>query len=187
MRTDALVTFIAPGSSLSLVGGAGVNIPTAVIDLLGLGIGVSPASAGQIIGNTFNQEFGIDFGIGSDRLLLDTVVGVALATSNSATLNLALQGAPDTGATGGWLPGTWQTLVETGTLTAAQCAANTRIGRFDWPPSFPETSPPPRFVRLLAQIASGTNFTAGTLLFSVATSARDDFAQKYAARNFAVS
>jgi hypothetical protein len=186
MRTDALVTFVPPGGPLSLVAGAGVNIPSNVVDLLGLGVGV-PATQGNIIGTVYNNQFAIDMGIGSNRLLLDCVIGTALATSNSCTLNLAMQGAPDTGTTGGYLPGTWQTLVETGALTAAQCPANTRIARFDWPPSFPESSPPPRFIRLLAQVPASTNFTAGTILLAVATSARDDFAQKYAARNFSVS
>lgn len=186
MRTDSLITFVFPGGPLSLVAGAGISIPTLVLDLLGLGVGVSPAAAGQVIGTTYNQQFGTDFGIGDDRLLLNTVIGTGLVTANAATLNLAMQGAPDTGLTGGWLPGTWQTLVETGPLTAAQCPANTRIGRFDWPPSFPETQPPPRFVRLLAQVPTGTNFTAGNILFSMATFIRDDMAQRYAARGYSV-
>ena len=186
MRTDALVTFVFPGGPLSLVAGAGVSIPSAVIDLLGLGVGV-PATQGNIIGSVYNNQFGVDFGIGDDRLLLDVVIGTALATADSCTLNLAMQGAPDTGLTGGYLPGTWQTLVETGPLTAAQCPAGARIARFDWPPSFPETSPPPRFVRLLAQVPSGELFTAGTIAFALATSARDDMAQRYAARGYSVS
>ena len=184
MRTDGLLMPVPLSAPLSLVGAAGVNLPSGVIDLLGLGVGMSPALAGQIIGTTFNQQFGIDYGVGDDRLLLDCVIGVALATSDSCTLNLAFQGAPDTGLTGGWLPGTWQTLVETGPLTAAQCPAGARIARFDFPPSFPETSPPPRFIRLLAQVPSGELFTAGTIAFALLTSARDDYAAKCAARGY---
>ncbi len=187
MRTDALVAPIPLSAPLSLVAGAGINIPSNVVDLLGAGVGVSPASTGQIIGTTFNQQFGTDFGIGDDRLLLDIVIGTGLVTANACTLNLAFQGAPDTGLTGGWLPGAWQTFVESGPLTAAQCAAGTRIARFDWPPSFPENQPPPRFVRLLAQVPAGENFTAGTIAFALATTARDDWAQRYSARNYAVS
>lgn len=187
MRTDALVTFIPVFAPLSLVAGAGINIPSAVIDLLGLGVGQSPALNGQIIGTTYNQQFGTDFGIGDDRVLMDVVIGAGLVTANASTLNLAMQAAPDTGLTGGWLPGVWQTLVETGPLTAAQCVAGTRIARFDWPPSFPETMPPPRFMRLLAQVPAGENFTAGSIAFALGTSARDDFAQKYAARGYSVS
>jgi len=186
MRTDALLAFIPPQAPLSLVAGAGVSVASTIIDVLGLGVGVAPTNV--IIGQSvYNNQFAADLGIGDDRLLLDCVIGVALATSNSATLNLAFQGAPDTGLTGGYLPGTWQTLVETGTLTAAQCPAGARIARFDWPPSFPETSPPPRFVRLLAQIPASTNFTAGTIAFALPTSARDDWGLKYAARNYKVA
>ncbi len=184
MRTDSLLMPVPLTAPLSLVAGAGINIPSSVIDLLGLGAGVSPAAAGQIIGTTYNQQFGTDFGIGDDRLLMDIVIGVGLVTANAATLNLAFQAAPDTGLTGGWLPGTWQTLVETGPVTAAQGVANTRIARWDWPPSFPENQPPPRFIRLLAQVPAATNFTAGTIAFALATSARDDMSQRYAARGY---
>lgn len=187
MRTDALVAFVWPGGPMSLVGAAGIALASPIIDLLGLGSGQSPAANGQIIGTTYNQQFGTDFGIGDNKVLLDIVIGTGLVTANSATLNLAFQGAPDTGLTGGWLPGTWQTFLETGTITAAQGVANTRIARWDWPPSFPEGSPPPRFVRLLASVPAATNFTAGTLAFALGTTARDDMAQRYAARNYAVS
>lgn len=181
MRTDALNNLIQPGAPMSLVAGAGTNIASTPLDLLGQGVGQAPAN---IIGTVANSQFGTDFGIGSDRPMLDIVIGTALATANGCTLNLALQAAPDTGTTGGYQPGTWQTLVETGPITAAQGVANTRIARFDWPPAFPETSPPPRYIRLLAQVPSGENFTAGTLAFAVVTLARDDQANKYAARNY---
>lgn len=183
MRTDANVAFIFPGGPLSLVAGAGIAISTIVLDLLGQGAGMAP---GNIIGTTYNNQFGTDFGIGDDRLLLNVVIGTGLVTANAATLNLAFQGAPDTGLTGGYMPGTWQTFVETGPLTAAQCVANTRIARFDWPPSFPENQPPPRFVRLLAQVPAATNFTAGTIASALATLARDDMAQRYAARGYSI-
>jgi len=183
MRTDALVSFVLPFAPLSLVAGAGINIPSAVLDLLGQGVGMAP---GNIIGNVYNNQFGTDFGIGGDRVMLDIVIGTGLVTGDSCTLNLAVQAAADTGATGSYAPGTWQTLVETGPLTAAQCVAQTRIARFDWPPSFPETMPPPRYVRLLAQVPSGLNFTAGTIAFALATSGRDDYTIRYAARNYAV-
>ena len=186
MRTDSLVTFIPVNGALSLVGGAGVAIPSDVIDLLGLGVGV-PATQGNIIGSVYNSQFGIDFGIGGDRVLLDVVIGTGLVTGNAATLNLAMQGAPDTGLTGNYQPGTWQTYVETGPITAAQGVAGTRIARFDWPPSFPENQPPPRYMRLLAQVPAATDFSAGTIAFALGTWARDDMAQRYAARGYNVS
>lgn len=184
MRTDALLAFVPLSAPLSLVAGAGISIPSGILDLLGLGVGVSPASAGQIIGTTYNQQFGADFGIGDNKVLMDVVIGIALASANGATLNLAFQGAPDTGLTGNWLPGTWQTFIETGPLTVAQCVAQTRIARWDWPPSFPETQPPPRFVRLLAQVPAATNFTAGTVAFALPVMGRDDLSQRYAARGY---
>jgi hypothetical protein len=187
MRTDSLVMPVPLSAPLSLVAAAGTNIASSIIDLLGLGVGISPALAGQIIGTTYNQQFGTDFGIGTELVKMDIVIGVGLVTANGCTLNLAMQGAPDTGLTGNWLPGTWQTLVETGPLTAAQCVANTRIARWDWPPSFPETMPPPRYIRLLAQVPAAENFTVGTIAFALGTNGRDDFAQKYAARGYSVS
>ncbi len=187
MRTDGQVAFVPFGTALSLVGSAGVAIASGVIDLLGLGVGQSPALNGTIIGTTYNQQFGTDFGIGLNPVQLDVVIGTGLVTGTAATLTLAFQGAPDTGLTGSWQPGTYVTYLETGAITAAQGTAGTRIMRMDWPPSFPETSPPPRYVRLLAQVPAATLFTAGTLLFALGTLARDDMAMKYAARNYSVA
>jgi len=181
MRTDASVTFVPLGGSLSLVGGAGVSIPSNVFDGLGQGVGTAPAN---IIGTA--PVFGADYGIGSGRPLLDIVVGIGLATSNGCTLNVAFQGAPDTGAAGNYQPGTWVTFMESGPKTAAQCPAGTRIARFDWAAAFPENTTPPRYIRLLFQVPSGENFTAGTISFALATLGRDDQANKYAARSYSV-
>lgn len=181
MRNDASIAFVAIGGNLSLIAGAGINIPSAVIDLLGQGVGTAPQN---IIGTA--TLFGTDFGIGTDRPVLNVVIGTALVTGTSATLNLAMQAAVDQGAAGNYQPGTWQTLVETGPLTAAQCAANTRIARFDWPPAFPEGLQP-RYMRLLAQVPAATLFTAGTIASAIVTLARDDQANRYAARNYRVS
>jgi hypothetical protein len=181
MRSDALLSVIPPGFPLSLVAGAGVAIASQVLDLLGQGVGTAPANS---IGTA--ALFGTDFGVGDDRLLLDVVTGAALVTATAATLNLAFQGAPDLGVTGNYQPGTWQTFVETGPLTAAQCPASTRIARFDWPPAFPEGTLP-RYVRLLAQVPAGTDFTAGSIAYAIATTARDDWSAKYAAKNYRVA
>src|SRR4051812_9184543 len=143
MRVDALLSFVPIGAPLSLVGGAGVAIPSNVIDLLGAGVGVAPPS---IIGNA--SLFGTDMGIGQFRPEINAIIGTALATANAATLNTALQAAADTGSAGGYLPGAYQTLVETGPLTAAQLAANTVFARFPFLPVFPATLRP-RFLRLL--------------------------------------
>lgn len=182
MRLDSSISFVPLGSPLSLVAAAGVDIAsTNIVDILGAGVGVAPPS---IIGTA--SVFGSDMGIGDNRPLLDVVIGTALATGTSATLNVALQGAIDSGSAGGYLPGTWQTFVETGEITAAQGVANARIARFDWPPAFPETLRP-RFYRLLFQVPAATLFTAGTIAFALVTMARDDQANKYASKNFAVA
>ena len=182
MRSDALLAFVPIGGNLSLVAGAGIAIPsTNVIDLLGAGVGVAPPN---IIGNV--ATFGTDMGIGGFRPEINAVVGTGLVTANAATLNAALQAAPDTGAGGGYLPGAWQTLAETGALTAAQLAANTVFMRFPWLPAFPANLQP-RFLRLLFSPLAATNFTAGTVAAALVTFVRDDQANKFAAKNFTVS
>ena len=135
MLLDASLAFVPLGAPLSLVAGAGVAVYSSVLDLLGAGVGVAPPS---IIGNA--TVFGTDFGIGEDRALLECVIGTALVTSTSATLTVQFQGAPDQGATGSYQPGTWQTLVQSPAITAAQGVANATIARFDFPPVFPTGS-----------------------------------------------
>lgn len=185
MIIDALVAFLPPGSTQTLVGAAGTAIQIGnVIDLLGLGLGVSPQAAGQIIGNTNIVNgvnvFGTDFGIGAEKAQVQVTIGTHPTTGTSATLNVAFQAAPDNGSAE---PGTWQTLEETGALTVAQLPANQIIARFDYPPAFPANLSP-RFVRLLAQVPAATDFTAGTISQAFVTLARDDAAQKYAASNY---
>lgn len=178
MYVDSLLQFIA--SPLSLVSGAGIAIPTAPFDLLGNGVGVAP---NNIIGNA--TVFGTDFGVGQLDMEMMCRIGTALVTGTGATLNLAWQFAPDTGAAGGYQPGTWQTVVETGVLTAAQCAANTRILAVKYPRAFPATLRP-RFSRLLAQIPAGTLFTAGTLSMAFLTVVPTDYSIAQQPRNYAV-
>lgn len=182
MRIDSQWSFIPTSAPLSLVAGAGVNIASNVIDLLGQGVGTAPQN---IIGNV--SLFGTDMGIATGLLTpkLQAVIGTGLVTANSATLNLAFQLAPDTANT--FQPGTWQTVEETGALTAAQLAAGTVFARFTFPPVFPATLRP-RYARLLGQIPSGTNFTAGTISFAGIVPTRDDYAsEQQAARNYSVS
>ena len=180
MLLDASLQFVPLGSAMSLVGGAGVNLPSGIIDLLGQGVGTAPQN---IIGNV--TLFGTDLGIGDDRLLLECTIGTALVTATSATLTIAIQAAVDLG-TPTYQPGTWQTLVQSPAITAAQGTAGARVARLDWPPAFPEGLQP-RYMRLLAIVPSATDFTAGTLSFAGWTSDRDDYAVQYAARNYTVS
>lgn len=178
MRLDSTLSFVAPGSPLSLVGSAGTNIPsTNLIDLIGSGSGTVPPN---IIGNV--TVFGEDTGIGQIRPLIDIAIGTSLATSTSCTLNVAIQGAPDNGSNA---PGTWQTFAETGPLTAAQCPSGTVI-RMDWAAAFPANERP-RFLRLLFQVPSGEDFTAGTVAYAVVTVVRDDQANKFTPNNYVVN
>lgn len=183
MMTDALLSFVGLNGNLSLVAGAGIAVPSPnIIDLLGNGVGVAPTS---IFGNT--SVFGSPdaLGVGGARPELNITVGTAFATANSATLNVQLQGAIDTGAAGGYLPGTWQTFVESGALTAAQLTALTVIFRCPWLPPFPANLRP-RFLRLNFVPPAATNFTAGTIASALVTTVRDDQFNKQAARNYNV-
>jgi len=181
MRTDSQLAFVPIGGNLSLIAAAGVDIPsTNVIDLLGLGVGMAPNS---IFGNTavFGQADAM--GVGGIRPELNVTIGTALVTGDSATLNVALQGAADDGT---YNPSTWQTFAETGELTAAQCAANTVIMRLPWLPPFPANLRP-RFLRLLFQVPAATAFSAGTIASALVVPVRDDQFNKYGAKNFVVA
>jgi hypothetical protein len=183
MRIDTLTSPLPPGSAaVSMVAAAGAAVQVGqIIDLLGLGVGMAPTS---IIGNA--ALFGTDLGIGMLKGQLESIVGTAFTTSSACTLNLQMQAAPDTGSGGSYQPGTWQTLVETGQLTAAQLTAGTIFGRFDFPPVFPSTLRP-RFIRLVGQTLAAATFTAGTIALSILTLTRDDQANKQATRNYVVA
>jgi hypothetical protein len=181
MRLDAQLAFVPLGAPLSIVAGAGVAVPsTNTIDILGAGVGVAPPS---IFGTA--TLFGADWGIGTFRPEIEMTVGTAFTTANSATLNVQLQAAPDAG-TPTYQPGTWQTIGETGTITAAQLTANAQIARLPFLPIFPITTRP-RFYRLNFVPAAGTNFTAGTIAFALVTVIRDDLSQKFQPKNYVVA
>jgi hypothetical protein len=184
MMTDAALAFVPIGYNLSLVSTAGNSIPSPMtIDILGQGAGTAPAN---IIGNALNGVFGADTGVGGLKApQINIVIGTAPTTSNSCTLDVAFQGAEDTGATGGYLPGTWQTFNETGPMTVANLTAGTVV-RLDWPPAFPAGFNP-RFLRLLFQVPTAENFTAGTISSALPVMVRDDQSNKFAAKNFVVA
>ena len=183
MITDAQLALIPIGSPLSLVAGAGVSVATNPLDLLGVGVGLPPPS---IIGAV--STWGTDFGVGGRRRPeLEIAIGTAFATANSATLNLALQAAPDPGAAGNYTPATWTTIYESGAIAVANLTAGQTLLRGPILPVFPKTLRP-RFLRLLGQIPAATNFTAGTLAFALWTWVRDDLASTFnAARNYTIA
>jgi predicted Zn-dependent protease len=197
MRSDALLAFVPIGGNLSLVGAAGVGIPsTNTIDLLGSGVGTAPPNV--VIGNTastgFNSgNFGADVGVGRFKPQIAVFLNsaVTLTTGNSATLNIQFQGAQDPGAGSNYTPTTWQTFAETGYLTLAQlnatiaAATQSPVAQFDFPPSFPVNFAP-RFLRLLFQPLATTNFTAGQVSSALVTLTQDQQRNKFAAKNFSV-
>lgn len=180
MLTDGLVNFVAPGAPLSIVAGAGIAVPSSVYDELGVGVGVAPPS---IIGT--RTLFGADLGIG-EKPLLDVAVGTPFVTANAATLNVQFQGAVDTGAGGGYQPGAWVTLGETGPLATAILTAGQIIARFPFLPAVPPNLLP-RFLRLNFVVLAGANFSAGTIAFATVTMVRDDWSEKYASKNYVVA
>ncbi len=182
MITDALLSFVPLGGPLSLVGGSGVAIPsTNIIDLLGAGVGVAPPA---IIGNVALFGAPDAMGVGGARPELQISIGTAATTGSSATLTIALQGAPDTAST--YQPGTWQTIVQSPALTAAQLTANQVVFRCPWLPPFPANLRP-RYLRLLFSPASATSFTAGTIASALVTPCRDDYFAAQAANNYVVA
>ena len=191
MITDALLAFVPIGGNLSLIGGAGISIRSNVIDLLGLGVGVAPTE--RIIGTptTFGQADAM--GVGNQRPELNVTIGTSLVAVNGALLNVALQAAADQGAAGNYQPSTWNTLGETGGISAANAVANTVVARLPWLPPFPANLKP-RYLSLLfsplpavATPGTAANFSAGTIASALVVMSRDDQFNKYAAKNFSVA
>ena len=177
MILDALLSFVPIGGNLAILGAA---VPsTNVIDLLGEGVGVAPQS---IIGNP--TVFGAPDAMGVGGPRPELVVSVGTAFLGGTSLNVALQGAIDTGAAGNYQPGAWNTFEETGAVLLANLTANQLIMRLPWVPPFPPNLRP-RYLRLLFTPA-GT-FTAGTIAFALVTLVRDDNFSKYGARNYSVA
>lgn len=186
MLIDALLSFVPIGGNLSLVGAAGTPIPSGVIDLLGAGVGVAPPS---IIGTA--TLFGTDMGVGSNRPELNVSIGTAVTGAAGLLMKIALQAAPDLGVGGNFQPGAWTDIVSQDGIALTNLTANAVPFRTPWLP----TMPPgllPRYLRLLfspmtvAALPSG-NFTAGTIASAVVTTVRDDYAARYAAKNYKVS
>jgi len=189
MLTDALLSFVPAGSPLSLVGASGATFPsTNTIDLLGNGVGQAPTS---IIGSE-RSTFGMDPGVGGLRPELMVAVGTAFVAGVAGTLlKIALQGAADSGSGGGYQPGTWYDIVSQDGIAPSNLTAGAVPFRASWLPDFP-AGLQPRFLRLLFSPMSVTalpagDFSAGTIAFALVTTVRDDYAIKYAPKNYTVS
>lgn len=190
MITDALVAFVPIGGNLSLVTGAGIPIPSNIIDLLTVGVGQPPPN---IIGNA--AVFGEDAGVGGVRPELNISIGVGLTGAVGQQLKVALQAAIDLGAAGNYQPGPWTDIASQDGINLANISggatAGSVVARFPFLPTMP-AGLRPRFLRLLfspmtASALPSGSFTAGTISSALVTMVRDDLANKYAARNYAVA
>lgn len=196
MITDSLVAFVPVGASLSLVGAAAQTFASGVVDLLGAGVGVAPPS---IIG-TGRTVFGTDLGVGGKRPELNVTLSTGLAGTVGNTLKVALQAAVDQGSAGNYQPGTWIDIDSEDGIALANVAtygagAGSVIFRSPWIPTFPPGLMP-RYLRLLfspQSVAAGVtttpggSFTAGVVGSALVTMVRDDWAAKYANRNYTVA
>lgn len=148
---------------------AGPGVASGVLDLAGVGVGNAPPNAFGTA-TLFGQDIGIGDGVSPPNLLC--LVGTAFVTATGATLNVQLQESIDSG-TPNYQPAAWQTIAETGALTAAQLTAGRQIAELTIPPRAPGQAFP-RFLRLNYAIPAGTSFTAGTIAFAGIATGRDD-------------
>jgi hypothetical protein len=186
MMRDGQLDFVSPnGAPISVVGAAGATIVfPGVIDLAGSGVGSAPAN---IIGQATYLGFDAAIGIWDPEVTIS--ISTAFTTSNSATGEFCVQGAPDTGTTPGvGTPGTWEDFATTGAKTAAQLIVSTpgNIIRLKFPPSPPDDQTP-RFYRLILRVPSATNFSAGAVSWAGVTQGRDDLQFRKAANNYVVA
>lgn len=191
MMLDAgLPAFVSPnGPPVSAVGAAGASIIfPGVVDLIGIGVGMAPPN---IIGNPVGGFWGQDSGLGIWKLDIQINIGTAFTTADAATGEFCLQGAPDTGSAGGYLPGTWEDFSTTGAKAASELVAATTAGlgvfRMPMPPAPPATLTP-RFLRMIMRVPSGLVFTAGTIAAAFMVQGRDDLQSAMrAASNYVVA
>lgn len=181
MILDAKLNFVPPGSPLSLVAAAGVDVPSpVVIDLLGPGVGQALAS---YVGNAAVPGQPDGMGVTRMRPEIQVSIGTALVAGTSTpTVTVQLQGAVDDGTNN---PGTWITFGQGPEVTVAQGVANAVIARLPWLPPFP-LNERPRFLRLNFAIPAGTAFSAGTIQNAIVTTVRDDPYHLQAAKNYQV-
>lgn len=176
---DAQTAFVLPNSAFSLVGGAGATVQIGqVVDLMGVGVGVAPPN---IIGN--RTYYGVDPGIGFKPVVeIDILAG--LTTGNAFAAEFAVQYAQDTGAAGGYQPGTWESASTTGSKAVGVYPSGTQI-RMDLPPAPPDMQdPPPRYIRVALLGVSGENLTAGTVSFAGITMSRTDLTNRNSPNNY---
>ena len=140
---------------------------TAVFDVCGVGSGTVPPMITGINGSTGAAvPIGFDIGAGDGFAIPEVFwsIPVAFVSAASATMQIALQAAPDDG-TG--TAGTYVTITETEILTPAQLPINA-TGQFQVPPVGANWvgEAMPRFYRLNFVVATST-FSAGKITASL--------------------
>lgn len=151
MILDALLRFTAAGGdNLASPGTVGTSVSTNAIDWhIAAPPGVPVLAAGQ---------GARDMGIGDDPALKMLVMVGTAFTGAGATLQIALQGAPDNGS---GAPGTYVTWWTSPVYALGTLTAGARLYDMDYPRP-PAGVVVPRFVQLLYTIG-GATVTAGTI------------------------
>lgn len=172
-NAQSLITNTSTGSSAVIdlaSGGANTGTTYAVVPNLSFGNAA-----------VFGEDLGT--GSGMNDLHIGIYLGTTFLTANSATLNVAFQGAVDNG--GGTFSGlTWTTYSETGAIPAASLVSPGTI-RMVWPHRAIAAALP-RFVRLLYQLPGSTAFTAGSINYAGVMLSRDDWTAGFYPANFIV-
>lgn len=173
---------------------------SSVIDLAGFGVGVAEGGppgpgpsgtanlTGLITGNrsTLGADMGIGDGVAIPKV---TVYATTSFTAGGTSLNIQIQGAPDSG-TG--TEGTYQTYGESGAILVAnlvQSAINP-TGEL-WAIDLPKViafagNTPPRFLRLNYLVTAGP-LVAGKVLAGIFLSRSSEWAARQAANNYIVA
>jgi hypothetical protein len=157
---------------------------TGVIDLQG-GLNINSGQSFRTAPlNVFGEDIGIGDGVAIPKVAAYVTTPFAPGT---ATLQVQLQHAPDTGANEpAGTPGTWVTDAETAAAGIAGSAmvAGASICKLDWPPVQNPTIPLPRYLRLNYVVGTGP-FTAGNVFAGIVLQRAENIVGLYP-NNFAV-
>jgi hypothetical protein len=161
MLIDKLNELDPAGSTMSTLI-VGNNASTNVIDL-GMAVGIPGSGAG---GGA--RDIGVNTGGLGPMLKLMFQVLTAATSGGSPTLNIQVQGAPDSGS---GTPGSYTTYAESSPIPLASLFAGARFD-LDLPRPL-QGVPMPRFLRLNYVVASAV-FTGGTFMSELVGTRFDD-------------
>lgn len=160
---------------------------TNVVDLSGFGSG---NAENNVIGNTtvWGEDLGIGAGVFQPTMLCNVTTAFA-SSGSTATLNIQVQGSPDTAPPSSGTPSGYTTYAESGVIPAATInglAAGSRLLGFSLPARIPDQlGNLPRFLRLNYVVASGP-FTAGNLYAAIVLD-RQAWDAKFYPNNYVVA